>query len=81
MSDQRFIVTIPLRYAQEPHPVHPDLHPDAVAAVTAPDEDTAGRLAFAALGQAWAFVYPEEGFMWRYAPRGVVLEIEAGVTS
>lgn len=74
-----FIVTIPMRFAQEFHPVDPALHPDGAVQVTAPDEETARRLTDAVLGTTWAFMYPADDFdLARWAPRGIVYEITAG---
>lgn len=74
-----FYVTFGQKYQQEPHPVASWAHPDGYCRITAPDYEKAQKTAFAALGEYWAFMYPEKHFDDRVKsiyPRGELQHIE-----
>lgn len=55
-------ITFGLRYRHEPHPTFPQADPDGWVTVEASDLETAREIAFSAIGDAWAFSYPEDRF-------------------
>lgn len=60
----KYRVTIPLKYRPdgETHPIFPSLTGGHHVMIDAPDFDMAHNLAFAVLGEHWAFLYPEETY-------------------
>lgn len=70
-----FAVTFGQQYKREPHPYFGKAHPDGFVVIVAPDWDTARRMAFDNLGQAWSFMYPydtpeEQATVDGYQPLG-----------
>ena len=71
-----YYVTFGCQYSYTPHPTYPDAHPDGYVVIVAPSEPVARAAAFAAFGQAWAFIYetPPDPY---FAPRGELRRLVA----
>jgi hypothetical protein len=75
---QEFFVTFGQRYAQEPHPVLADAHPDGWLVIEAESWDEARAAVATALGTSWSNLYEKTDFMQdaaRLYPRGEIARI------
>lgn len=57
-----FHITFGRRYADEPHPTCPIVHPDGWITLRATNYYAARALAYKAFGQNWCDVYTSKGF-------------------
>jgi hypothetical protein len=77
----KFLLTVGLRYAQEPHvPSWGMLHPDGWCEVQASDEGAAREEVVARFGTQWAFMYParKEPELSKHNPSGCTAVIRHG---
>jgi hypothetical protein len=65
----KYYVSFGQRYAREPHPAIPSIHPDGLLEIEADNYDDARGKAFVAIGIAWSYLYSQPS-IW-YFPRGV----------
>lgn len=76
-----YYITFPGRFAREPHPTHPWVHPDGIVAIYATTEDAALKKAYSLFSFYWANMYTRDQLtgddIVKYFPRGIVKEYTA----
>lgn len=79
-----FRVTFGLKYGHREHPTFPAASPRGWLTILARDMDAARMIAHAALGEAWAFLYPvpiDEASWGRLYPLGEIARIDASLSA